>query len=256
MDEILIRFPVIGQKIFKELDNKNLAKCRNVSKFWQHFLDNDSLLWKRRIEKYAQNQVKYNEDWKLVTSKVPFKILKKLAIAMEGFFRGHNYRLKFQYSPLHVVAEHGMVGLYKNIAERVKETNPANKKGWTPLHYAAENGHLKIVKYIAGHLEDKNPAMNDEMTPLFFAAQEGHLEIVKYIAEYLENKNPAMNDGETPLHAAAADGHLAIVKYIAEDLEDKNPTDENGATPLSLARENNHSEIVHHFEKDLKILGV
>ena len=97
MDEVLIRFPVIGQKIFKGLDNKNLAKCRNVSKFWQHFLDNDSLLWKRRIEKYAQNQVKFNENWKLVTSKVPLKILKKLAIATENFFTGHNSCLKSQY---------------------------------------------------------------------------------------------------------------------------------------------------------------
>ena len=128
MDEVLIRFPVIGQKIFKELDNKNLAKCRNVSKFWQHFLDNDSLLWKRRIEKYAQNQVKFNENWKLVTSKVPLKILKKLAIGTENFFTGQNALQKSQYSPLHVVAEQGMAKLYKYICLLYTSPSPRDKR--------------------------------------------------------------------------------------------------------------------------------
>ena len=46
MDEVLIRFPVVGQKVFKQLDDKDIAKCQKVGKIWYNFLDNDSLLYR------------------------------------------------------------------------------------------------------------------------------------------------------------------------------------------------------------------
>ena len=39
MEEILIRFPVLGEKIFKGLDDKNLVEIRKVGKNWCTFLD-------------------------------------------------------------------------------------------------------------------------------------------------------------------------------------------------------------------------
>ena len=64
MDEILGRFPHLGHKVFKQLDDQSLSKCRIINKFWQKFLENekgkvknDSVLLKRKIQKFIKNQV-------------------------------------------------------------------------------------------------------------------------------------------------------------------------------------------------------
>ena len=78
MEEILVRFPLLGQKIFKQLDDKNLVKIRQVSKILCIFLDNNSLLWRRRIQNFAKNQAEFTKDWKLVTENVSTEFLNKL----------------------------------------------------------------------------------------------------------------------------------------------------------------------------------
>ena len=246
MDKILIRFPFVGQDIFKKVDDKTLANCKNVSKVWNNFLDNGSFLWKRRIWKFTQNQVEFNNHWELVTNKVPIDMLKNLAIAVEEYFTLYPKELDDQFSPLRIAGSMGIISLCDHIIERTGVINPARKKdGLTPLHTAAGEGNLEFIRYIAEQLEDKNSARNDGATPLLIAAQNGHLEIVKYIAGHLENKNPAMNDGWTPLHFAAQNGHLEIVKYIAGNLDNKNPSAENGDTPLSLAQNAGQFEVAN-----------
>ena len=41
MEDQIFRFPHIAQQIFEQLDNKNLATCREVDKDWQYFIDNE-----------------------------------------------------------------------------------------------------------------------------------------------------------------------------------------------------------------------
>ena len=92
MEEILIRFPVVGQKIFKQLDEKNLVQMKKVCKVWHTFLNNDSVFWRRRIQKFAKNQVEFTKDWKLVTENVSINILKELALKI--FLPQKKYWLK------------------------------------------------------------------------------------------------------------------------------------------------------------------
>ena len=125
MERILIRFPVVGQTMFKYLDDKNLAKCREVSKFWQSFLDNNSLLWKRKIQRLTLNHNKFKHFWKLGTEKVSIDTLKKLAIVVEEFFTLNPYEK--HVSPHHVVAKQGTVSLFKIIFERTLVINPVNR---------------------------------------------------------------------------------------------------------------------------------
>ena len=249
MDELLRRFPDVAQNIFKQLDDKSLANCRKVNKFWSNFIDTSSLLWRRRIQKYSKNQTEFQDDWKLVTTKVSFEKVKELAQTVEEFYKFVREKGK-QHSPLHIGAAMGNISIFEYIAQRTGMVNVARKDGVTPLHFAAPTGNLEIVRYIAENLEDKNPAMNNGVTPLHIAAKQGHLEIVRYIAEYLDDKNPTHpNTGITPLHCAAKQGHLEIVKYITGHLEEKNPSNQNGETPISYAQENNHLEIVDYLSK-------
>ena len=101
MEEVLIRFPVVGLKIFKQLDDKGLMKCRKVGKTWRVFLDDDSIFWRRRIQKYAKNQTEFQKDWNLVTTKISVEILKEFTLAVEEFYKRCD-RSESQHSPLYI----------------------------------------------------------------------------------------------------------------------------------------------------------
>ena len=105
--------------------------------------------------------------------KIPLDTIKLLAISVERFYTSLSKRLKFQHSPLYIVAEQGNLSLFEFVNERVGFKNP-------------------------------NPTRNDGSTPFYFAAQNGHLEICKFIIEKVENENPPLHDGFTPLHLVAS----------------------------------------------------
>ena len=44
MEEVLLRFPHIGKKIFEELDNERLMKCREVNESWRGFIDGEKIV--------------------------------------------------------------------------------------------------------------------------------------------------------------------------------------------------------------------
>ena len=139
MDVILQRFPVSLQDIFKQLNDKSLANCREVSKIFRNFLDNDSLLWRRRIQKYDKNQTEFQEAWKLVTTKVPIEKLREIALAVEKFYKlDLKEELENQHSPLHIGAAIGNISICEYIVERTRMVNPARiHGGQTPLHCAS-----------------------------------------------------------------------------------------------------------------------
>ena len=90
MDKILIRFPLVGENIFKQLDNKCLSQCKKVDKIWHGFLENGTLIYRRRIQKYSQNLIAFRKDWKLVSKKASVGTQQKVTIALEEFF---NFRI-------------------------------------------------------------------------------------------------------------------------------------------------------------------
>ena len=50
LEEIFWRFPHLKEKIFDKLDNKNLAKCQQVSMWWQKIISEDKIILIRGIE--------------------------------------------------------------------------------------------------------------------------------------------------------------------------------------------------------------
>ena len=147
MEEVLSRFPVLAQDVFKQLDDKSLANYREVNKIWCNFLDNKSFFWRRRIQKYSKNQTQFQDAWRIVTKKVSIEKLRELAIAIEKFYKIYPREIDEQQSPLQIVAAVGNVSICENIAH-LENKNPADNEGLTPLHFAASNGHMNIIKYI------------------------------------------------------------------------------------------------------------
>merc|ERR1719228_2234474 len=219
MEEVIWRFPLIASKIFEELDDFSLAKCKETSRLWGNFIDN---------ERFNKNRIK-----QMMADKVKEK----------GNLRG-------ELSQIHAAAMCGQARMVMAILEQEVIKNPPNNRKITPLHLAAENGFLSICEYIVERTDDKNPPDEIGRTPLHFAAQNGHLRICKLIIEELirnnsEDKNPKdYRFGQTPLHNAAKNGHVEICKLITENVIEKNPKDYSGTTPFYIAASWGKTEVL------------
>ena len=76
MEEFLSRFPLAGRNIFKKLDNQDLVKCKEVSKFLNAFLEKDKSFWSRVLQKHSDNHLTFKEAWISVTKIIPVEELK------------------------------------------------------------------------------------------------------------------------------------------------------------------------------------
>ena len=61
MEEVTLRFPHLGKKIFAQLDNLSLARSREVSKTWKTFLDQQKFLHIRSIQSYIAKKHEIGE---------------------------------------------------------------------------------------------------------------------------------------------------------------------------------------------------
>ena len=130
MEEISMRFPVIAQQILKQLDNRNLTKCRTVGKILRSSIDENRLIWTRMIKSYIKRKKctgKFRKSWKLVMKKVPVKYLEDLALTTQKLATGLEFTivgLGYKIAPQHIVAACGSLSLYKFITEKTGEINP------------------------------------------------------------------------------------------------------------------------------------
>ena len=234
LDEMMLRFPHIVQDVCKELDNKSLTNCRNVSRACCDFIDDEKLYWVRKIQNYVSMK-NFLKQWQKVLRNTPIENIKKIFVIVKQFVEYDLKRKKLQWSPLYIAAAQGNLEFWKYIIKRTNYTNSKTKDGITAFHMAALNGYKEICELIIDHLEDKNPADSKGMTPFHNASEKGHFDVCKIIIQNIDNKNPAALDGCTPLHLATKHGHLEIVRLIVKTGVDKSPRFK-GKTPLDLVR--------------------
>ena len=63
MEEVLVRFPLVAQQFFEQLDNESLTNTRIVSKSWLRFVDDLKFPMIRKIEKVVDTP---DMDWQRV----------------------------------------------------------------------------------------------------------------------------------------------------------------------------------------------
>ena len=237
IDIMIARFPHVVTDIFKELDNKTLTTCRNVSRRCCNYLDSEKCIFIRMIQSSIpsyRKEITYRQ-WNKTLKNTPVEYVKELSVCTRQFFnstpKGFVLRSRHQWYPLQIVAGQGNFELYKYVFEKTKNTREKIEHLRTGLHMAAEKGHEEICEFIIENSDEKNPSEVNGMTPLHFAAERGFANVCKLIIENVDNKNPAALNGCTPLHLAAKNGHLDIIRLIVETGVDKN-TLYNGVTPL------------------------
>ena len=130
----MIRFSNIVRKIFEQLDNQTLVKCKKVNRSWNNILNQNKLISIRIIQRYNENHVEFRDDWNSVVKKVDPVIIKQLAIAVKEFYANkytYSPRLDSQHSPLHIIADQGLLPLYELFYSRVRIKNPKRSHGST-----------------------------------------------------------------------------------------------------------------------------
>ena len=56
MENFQLRFPDVGEEIFKELDNESLTNSRIINKHWKNLLEENKCLWFRIIQNFMWDE--------------------------------------------------------------------------------------------------------------------------------------------------------------------------------------------------------
>ena len=132
IDVMIRRFPHVVTDIFKELDDKTLTTCRSVSRLCCDYLDSEKFLWFRR---YRKNMGISYPHWNKVLKNTPVELVKEFSVATQQFFKDdEDWKRKFQWSPLQIVAEQGDFELFMFISEKTKKTKPIINYGNDVTH--------------------------------------------------------------------------------------------------------------------------
>ena len=182
LEDANLRFPHISEQILKELDNKSLTLCRELSTSMCDFIDNTKIPWMRIIQKSLPDWDNQKESWSILR-RVRVDTVRQLACRI---------RLQWQVAgrtPLHFAARfrirRGQMDVFLDVFERSKDKNPQDGNGETPLHTAALHGHLEVCQLILEQVEDKNPKDNFGETPLDLAT---NVNVRNLIKEKLKEK--------------------------------------------------------------------
>ena len=231
-ENLFERFPHIRDEIFGLLDDKNLAKCREISRIWCQMLETEKNYWIRKIQNISRNLLGHEKEWKQLTQKkISLKTLKKLAeavhfkdeVSMEIFdsmpvITGGKYPFFVRWNSFKKCTEVGFSnnqsgGLIMAVLTMNREvlntTYVPHSKDW--ILRLAMNGRSAIRKIGNSHL-----CAVRKRCPTIVAAIYGDIDLFKEITKILKTMNPANDRGVTALHFAAKKGNLDICKYISE----------------------------------------
>ena len=192
MEELLLRFPHLAEKIHGELNIQSLVKCKEVSLQWNHFLKNNKAYnWQvirgytncsdalmKKLAKNAEDAIQITSDLQNIFKKFP-----KGTRQSSRFLQA----LSWKNSPLHVAAENGYLKAYRliiensttvgcticeSISEIIKGKIPTDEDysrcflkrfyekniyDWTPLHFVSAIGHVKRCKIVTDYITKKDP---------------------------------------------------------------------------------------------------
>ena len=258
-NNVIVRFPDIAEMIFCQLDNYSMANCRKVTDSWSAFIDNQKLPWIRKIQKYAGSLHGFHDQWLQIIARTPIKMVKKIAVNVEDFFKANPKRKEHQWHPHFIAADQGCLDLYKYITEKTGYINARDSDGYelyeailaneiieessSPFVMAIIKGNTDICKFIIENSENKCLNASKGVTMLHLAARYGNLELCQMLLKNLSEKSPRTIKGWTPLHEAASFGHVEVLKHLSANIPDKNQSNNVGDTVLHCAASFNQLDV-------------
>ena len=126
MEDLCQRIPCVAVMIFENLNNQSLIKSKVASKELSQFMLNERFYWLRIVMKNNKNFMEYHALWKKLLEKTPVDIIQQVADAVQTFFTERTSRQDKQWTPLHIIAQVGLLELYKYTHGKLGEINPQN----------------------------------------------------------------------------------------------------------------------------------
>ena len=158
MEEVLLRFPHIGEQVFEELGDENLIQCLSVSRNWKNLLEDCKFLWIRMIlgiskpvnrlpEPQEFNRVNYYKS-KRILKKSNSQYVKKMQIAaLETLTNGRSClwvihkHLDSIGDVIYIAIKSGQIEIFKEVYKMCDcFLNLDDHKNL--LNYAADQGNL------------------------------------------------------------------------------------------------------------------
>ena len=248
MEEILLRFPHIGEKIFDLMDDISFASCRKVCQTWKSFIENQKSFWTRIIVAYerkvSKRPTENDELCELIRkminkekneSKDPTESdikrlsesLKKLSLATlrnfsrkllkENLQRWRNRRCTWCTCKPSFFSSY-CIGHPQFLAPCAVPNLVEHTRGNTSLHIAAESGETEIFKIM---LEYRNLSFLSNScghTPFFLAVRHGRLEIVEILLQkFKESKRINLKETYRAFRYVCKNGPTNIADFLIEN---------------------------------------
>ena len=165
MEVFIQKMSHVADQIFKQLDNRSLVNCKEVSRSWQKYIEKKNFSWIR-----------------IVT-------IPKVKIG--------NHSIK--HAALHIAAKTGQLKIFEIILENQGDINHMDKQ-LTPLHLVCANGHFKLVQFLLQRvhklgvdLDVKFGDLDGGMTAFQMACKNGHSKIAEMLGLKLVDLNIDLN---------------------------------------------------------------
>ena len=98
-----MRFSHLSEKIFISLDNRSITKCREVSKFWKNYLDDQRFFEIRKITTTVGQFHKVGGEWSNVFATASKVTIMDLGMSVHQFYKkGTNLTYFEGLTPIHV----------------------------------------------------------------------------------------------------------------------------------------------------------
>ena len=163
MEEVLVRFPHIGNQVFQQLDNEDLIKCRKISPSWNEFIGNQKLPWIRMIKKYL-HELEFNkkilEEWRKFVKSYNVATLQQIAIKVERFFQDNPDEEYPILDPLSAATLSGNIEIVGKLLENGADLDALN---FDPLYYAAKQQDIATYELLKEKCEGWSPTYFDSI---------------------------------------------------------------------------------------------
>ena len=230
MQDLMLKFPHLPEKILQKLDSESLFKCREVSRPWQNIIDGRNYPWLRTVN-------------------IP-TILKE------------------RNSYLHLASATGQIEAFKTAINQEDDVNIKNEHDETSFHLACKNGHFKIVQFLIKNTDleiDFNAKGKSRgCTGFHFACHRGHLDVVKIIVENKTalsldlNSNGKLNN--KAFQVACTNGYSDIIKILMKNAAslgiDPNAKYAGCPSPFIWACNTANSDMVNIFMENAANLDI
>ena len=102
MEHVLLRFPMVAQWLFEQLNAESLVNCRSVTRTWQQFIDNQKFPSIQKIGALSKLPISH---WQMIFQQINHEVVTEFNQIVSKFFHDHPKEIK--HTPMHFIAIKG-----------------------------------------------------------------------------------------------------------------------------------------------------